>query len=102
MKAGPGSKAAKRQVQASLDAQRARLGITRYDEYRGLRKGDPVRLKKAGTGQRILEFHAYFVGPRGEWVDVVDVDTYRREDGKVGRVTQIIPVRPEQVVVVRS
>lgn len=100
----PGGKVAQRKAQADLEAQRERLGIVRSEEYRGLVPGDPIRLKRAGTGSRVLEFRAHYRSTRRgtEWVDAVDVDVFRGEDGKPRRVTQVIPVRPDQVVVVRK
>lgn len=90
----PGGKRAARKVQADLEEMRARLGITRTEEFRGLVPGDPVRLKRAGTGQTVCRFRAYYTSERRgtEWVDVVV------PEGKHGRIQ---PVRPEQVVKVR-
>lgn len=102
MKAG--TKANQRLVQGLLDAQRERLGLVRSEEFRGLVPGDKVRLKRAGTGDRLLEFKAHFTNVKKgiEWVDVLDVDVYKGPDGTPRRTTMVIPVRPDQVVVARK
>lgn len=88
-----GGKVAQRRVEADLEEQRRRLGIEHFRTWNGLERGDPVRLRRAGTGRRVLSFSSYFVShKRGtSWIDVWD------EKDRVIR-----PVRPEQVIRVRK
>jgi hypothetical protein len=91
----PGGKRAQRKVQADLEANRERLGITRAEEFRGLTPGSRVRLKRAGTGQTVCTFKAYFESARRgtAWVDVIVPD---------GKYNIVLPVRPDQIVKVRK
>lgn len=100
-----GGKRAQKLAAANLAAGHARAGLERSSTWTRadgttFHQGDPIRLKRAGTGQHLLEFRWHYRNVKldTEWIDAADVEVFKGEDGKLRQISVIRPVRPEQVV----